>query len=249
MLDRAAFEKENQDTRKQLAALEKDVKQLRDWVSSNERALNGMNESLRRITEDGITKARAGLSVREGDLQRLRGVIAKNDKILSRIGDIERRRKDIATLEEEQERLIVLLERNRTELRQFEQEYEEMTRPAAPPAALAPCEVVLPNNLRIPLDPGKGTYMVGWYDAAAGASPDIDLHPVGGSAQGVSRQHAIIRLAEGQWTVTDLGSTNGTFLNDAPMTPNSTVALRDRTRIRLGNVIIFFRYITQTTRL
>jgi hypothetical protein len=248
MLDRTAIEKETQDTRKQLTALEKDVKQLRDWVSSNERALNGMNETLRRITEDGITKARADLSMREGDLQRLRGLIAKNEKILARIGDIERRRKDIATLEEEQERLIVLLERNRTELRQLEQEYEEMSRPAAP-VALLPCEVVLPNNLRIPLDPGKGTYTIGWYDASAGASPDIDLHPVGGSSQGVSRQHAILRLAEGQWTITDLGSTNGTFLNDGQMAPNSTVVLRDRTRIRLGNVIVFFRYITQTTRL
>jgi|GEM_PF-1559963 FHA domain len=248
MLDRASIEKEIQDTRKQLAALEKDVKQLRDWVSSNERALAGMNETLRRITEDGISKARADLNLREGDLQRLRGLIVQNEKILARIGDIERKRKDIATLEQEQERLIVLLERHRTELRQFEQEYEEITRPAAP-TAMQPCELVLPNNQRIPLDPAKGTYMIGWYDATAGAAPDIDLHPVGGSAQGVSRQHAILRLAAGQWTLTDLGSTNGSFLNDAPMAPNSTVALRDRTRIRLGNVIVFFRYITQTTRL
>ncbi|NTW03310.1 MAG: FHA domain-containing protein, partial [Oscillochloris sp.] len=209
MLDRAAIEKETQDTRKQLTALEKDVKQLRDWVSSNERALAGMNESLRRITEDGITRARADLSRREDEFQRLRGVIAKNEKILARIIEIDRKRKDIATLEEEQERLIMLLERHRTELRQFEQEYEEMTRPVMA-AALAPCEVVLPNNQRIPLDSAKGTYMIGWYDAAAGAAPDIDLHPVGGSAQGVSRQHAILRLAGSQWTLTDLGSTNGT---------------------------------------
>lgn len=248
MLDRAAIEKETQDTRKQLAGLEKDVKQLRDWVASNERALNGMNETLRRITEDGIMKARSDLAMREADMQRLRGAVAKNEKILARIGEIARKRKDIATLEEEQERLIVLLERHRAELLQMEQEYEEMTRPAAP-AALTPCEVVLPNNHRIPLDPGKGSYTVGWYDAAAGAAPDIDLHPVGGSAQGVSRQHAVIRLSDGQWTISDLGSTNGTFLNDTQMAPNSTVALRDRTRIRLGNVIIFFRHITQTTRL
>jgi hypothetical protein len=247
MLDRASIEKETQDTRKQLGALEKDVKQLRDWISNNERALSGMNETLRRITEDGITKARADLGMREGDLQRLRGQIAKNEKLLARIADIERKRKDIATLEEEQERIIVLLERHRAELLQFEQEYEDMTRPAQ--AAAMPCELVLPNNKRIPLDASKGTYVIGWYDASAGAAPDIDLHPVGGSAQGVSRQHATLRFAGGQWSITDLGSTNGTFLNDAAMTSNSTVALRDRTRIRLGNVIVFFRHITQTTRL
>ncbi|WP_161569157.1 FHA domain-containing protein [Candidatus Oscillochloris fontis] len=249
MLDRTAIEKETQDTRKQLAAMEKEVKQLRDWMASNERALAGMNETLRRITEDGITKARADLAVREGDLQRMRGIIAHNEKILTRISDIARKRKDIATLEQEQERLIVLLERHRTELRQLEHEYEEMIRPASAPAALVPCEVVLPNNYRIPLDPGKGSYMIGWYDAAAGTAPDIDLHPVGGSAQGVSRQHAVIRLIDGQWVITDLGSTNGTFLNDMRMSPNSSTVIQDRTRIRLGNVIIFFRYITQTTRL
>nr|WP_238530480.1 FHA domain-containing protein [Oscillochloris trichoides] len=58
-----------------------------------------------------------------------------------------------------------------------------------------------------------------------------------------------MRLIDGQWIITDLGSTNGTFLNDMRMSPNSSTALQDRTRIRLGNVIIFFRYITQTTRL
>jgi hypothetical protein len=247
MLDRASIEKETQDTRKQLGALEKDVKQLRDWISNNERALSGMNETLRRITEDGISKARADLGMREGDLQRLRGQIARNEKLLARIADIERKRKDIATLEEEQERIIVLLERHRAELRQFEQEYEDMTSPA--PTAAMPCELVLPNNKRIPLDAAKGTYVIGWYDASADTAPDIDLHPVGGSAQGVSRHHATLRFTGGQWSITDLGSTNGTFLNDAAMAPNSTVALRDRTRIRLGNVIVFFRHITQTTRL
>jgi hypothetical protein len=206
-----------------------------------------MNETLRRITEDGISKARADLGMREGDLQRLRGQIVQNEKLLARIADIERKRKDIATLEEEQERIIVLLERHRAELRQFEQEYEDMTRPAH--GVAMPCELVLPNNQRIPLDTAKGTYVIGWYDASAGSAPDIDLHPVGGSAQGVSRQHVTLRFTGGQWTLTDLGSTNGTFLNDAPMAPNSTVALRDRTRIRLGNVLVFFRYITQTTRL
>jgi hypothetical protein len=247
MLDRAAIEKEIQDTRKQLAAQEKDVKQLRDWVSANERGLAGMQETLRRITEDGISKARADLAQRETELQRLRGAVAQNEKILARIGEIERKRKDIATLEEEQERLIVLLEKHRTDLRQLELEYAGLTRPAT--ALLPPCEVVLPNNQRIALDSAKGEYLIGWYDAAAGAAPDIDLHPLGGSAQGVSRQHAVLRASAGQWALSDLGSTNGTFINDAPLAPNSTVALADRTRIRLGNLVIFFRYITQTTRL
>jgi pSer/pThr/pTyr-binding forkhead associated (FHA) protein len=83
----------------------------------------------------------------------------------------------------------------------------------------------------------------------AGRHPLCDLRFDAERDRDVSARHAEIRAAGEAWVVRDLGSTNGTFLNDAPMAPNSTVALRDRTRIRLGNVLIFFRHITQTTRL
>ncbi|EFO80649.1 FHA domain-containing protein [Oscillochloris trichoides DG-6] len=199
MLDRTAIEKETQDTRRQLAAMEKEVKQLRDWMANNERALAGMNETLRRITEDGITKARADLALREGDLQRMRGIIARNEKILARINDIARKRKDIATLEQEQERLIVLLERHRTELRQLEQEFEEMVRPTSAPSGLVPCEIVLPNNYRIPLDPGKGNYMIGWYDASAGTRPRYRPAPSWWEYPG--RQPPTCRGAPHRWAV------------------------------------------------
>ena len=61
MSDRPSIEKEIADTQQTISQLEKDIKQLRDWISSNERAVGGMPESLRRITEDGITRARADL--------------------------------------------------------------------------------------------------------------------------------------------------------------------------------------------
>jgi hypothetical protein len=247
MTDRASLEKDIGDLRKAMGALEKETKQLRDWIGQNERGLSGMQEVLRRITEDGLVKARADLAQRENSLQSMRAILAQNEKILSKLSEIERKQRDIATLEQEQERTIVLLERQRTDLRQLQQEFEELTQPAG--ATLAPCEVVLPNNQRIELQPQHGEYLIGWHDGKAGEPPEIDLQPLQGSALGVSRRHAVLRHDANGWSITDLESTNGTFLNEAPLAANTATALRDKTRIRLGNITIFFRHITQTTRL
>ncbi len=245
MSERPSIEKEINDTKKTISAIEKDVRQLRDWISSNERTLPGMQETLRRITEEGLTRARTDLAQRETQLQQLREVLAQHEKVFALLHEIERKEQDIARLEREQEKIIVLLERHQAELRQLRLTYAEMTQPVILPA----CELVLPDNNRIPLDAHIGTYTIGWSDMTGGGVPDIDLHRVGGSTLGVSRKHALLRWAQQQWTITDLGSTNGTYVNDTAIVPHTPTALPDKTRLRLGNLMLFFRYITATTRL
>jgi hypothetical protein len=245
MSDRPSIEKELSDTKQTLAQLEKDIKQLRDWISTNERAVGGMPESLRRITEDGITRARADLAQRENEMQRLRGRVADNQRLLSLLVDMDRKARDIATLEQEQEKIIVLLERHRAELRQLQLSYEELTRPVIQ----APCELVLPNNQRLPLDGQQAEYVIGWQDARTLVGPAIDLTVIGGSSLGVSRQHAVLRCNVGRWTIEDLGSTNGTFLNESPLASHTPMLLQDKTTIRVGQVKLYFRYVTQTVRL
>jgi hypothetical protein len=245
MSDRPSIEKEITDTKQALGQLERDIKQLRDWISANERAVGGMPESLRRITEDGITRARADLAQHENTMQRLRGSLAENQRLLSLLVDIERKIQSIATLEQEQEKIIVLLERHRSELQQLQRSYADLTRPVVQ----APCELVLPNNQRVPLDGQQTELMIGWRDARTLAAPAIDLTGLGGSAQGVSRQHAVLRCQDGRWTIEDLGSTNGTFLNESPVAPHSPALLYDKATIRVGQVKLFFRYVTQTVRL
>jgi hypothetical protein len=68
------------------------------------------------------------------------------------------------------------------------------------------------------------------------ADLEIDLS---GTPQdtGISHRHAVLRPdPDGGWTVTDLGSRNGTTLNDetAPLTPGRPATLADRDRIHLG---------------
>jgi hypothetical protein len=66
--------------------------------------------------------------------------------------------------------------------------------------------------------------------------PEIDLSGAG-EDPGVSRRHAVLeRRADGSYAVRDLGSTNGTTVNDdpAPVGSDRGVALADGDRIRLG---------------
>jgi hypothetical protein len=68
-----------------------------------------------------------------------------------------------------------------------------------------------------------------------GHFPGIDL---GGAVEdpAVSHRHAVLRRAADGWVVVDVGSTNGTWLNDGPepVKQGTPVPLRDGDRIHLG---------------
>ena len=57
--------------------------------------------------------------------------------------------------------------------------------------------------------------------------------------KGASRQHAQIRHAHGTYTITDLGSTNGTRLNGQVIQSRE---LADRDRITIGSTVLEFRW-------
>ncbi|HEX2026318.1 MAG TPA: FHA domain-containing protein, partial [Actinomycetota bacterium] len=55
---------------------------------------------------------------------------------------------------------------------------------------------------------------------------------------GASRRHAEIRRDGGDFVVVDLGSTNGTLVNDHPV---SQATLEDGDRITIGRTVLEFR--------
>ncbi|MFB6396082.1 FHA domain-containing protein [Polymorphospora sp. 2-325] len=55
----------------------------------------------------------------------------------------------------------------------------------------------------------------------------------------VSRRHAAVELTDGRATLSDVGSTNGTFLNDRRI-EGVAVELRDGDRVRFGGVELRF---------
>ncbi|TLM97865.1 MAG: FHA domain-containing protein, partial [Actinobacteria bacterium] len=54
-----------------------------------------------------------------------------------------------------------------------------------------------------------------------------------------SREHARIRYADGVYTLSDLGSSNGTFVNERQI--SGQVPLSDGDMIRIGNTTLSFK--------
>ena len=80
-----------------------------------------------------------------------------------------------------------------------------------------------------------GNTLIGRANRKQGVEPGIDLgiHPVD---RGVSTQHAVLRIRDSGLTITDLGSTNGTSLNDSDdlLGNGEEIALADGDRIHVG---------------
>jgi pSer/pThr/pTyr-binding forkhead associated (FHA) protein len=68
-----------------------------------------------------------------------------------------------------------------------------------------------------------------------GRLPDCDVVV---TDNGASRRHAQLRNEHGAWTVTDLGSTNGTRLNGQTVQSRE---LADGDRITIGTTVLEFR--------
>jgi FHA domain len=67
----------------------------------------------------------------------------------------------------------------------------------------------------------------------------VDLSLFGASEWGVSRLHAAIDYTPESPTVADLGSTNGTYLNNRHLIPDQPHILRYGDELRLGKMVIY----------
>jgi hypothetical protein len=104
----------------------------------------------------------------------------------------------------------------------------------------SPMLVVTEGGARLPLVQGT-EMLVGREDPYSNTFPDVDLTPYGAEEKGVSRRHFKLTLAEGQYAIQDLGSTNYTFLNQQRLEPNVPVRLNDGDEIRAGRLKLQFR--------
>jgi pSer/pThr/pTyr-binding forkhead associated (FHA) protein len=90
-----------------------------------------------------------------------------------------------------------------------------------------------------PID-GDMPCRIGRRDPSQSHYPEIDLaeHDRGIA----SRHHATIQHDNGTYTLTDLGSTNGTFVNGARIAAFTPQALRPGDVIKIGEVEMEFRW-------
>lgn len=89
--------------------------------------------------------------------------------------------------------------------------------------------VVLTENLSV---------VLGRSEPGARNGVDVDLTPYGALDRGVSRTHARLHLENNHLYVTDLGSTNGTFLSGRRLEPNKAEVLRKGDELVLGRLAV-----------
>jgi len=102
---------------------------------------------------------------------------------------------------------------------------------------------VLPSGQVITLDLSR-SLVLGRRGARTGGliQPDVDLTPLYARQHGVSRLHCALTREAGVFSVTDLGSTNGTFVNDERLEPNTPYPLSDGDLLVLGTLHILVTF-------
>lgn len=91
------------------------------------------------------------------------------------------------------------------------------------------------SEIEVPL---RKAVHLGRMDPTTNVFPEVDLTEYGGLEKGVSRRHARLIEHNGQVVVEDLGSINGTFINDEKLAPYLSQTIQDGDRLRLGHLII-----------
>jgi hypothetical protein len=80
--------------------------------------------------------------------------------------------------------------------------------------------------------------VLGRLDGRARQRIDMDLTQYGAVDRGVSREHCSLHLEENSIFITDLGSTNGTFINSKRLDPNIPTQLHKGDELILGRLIV-----------
>jgi pSer/pThr/pTyr-binding forkhead associated (FHA) protein len=126
----------------------------------------------------------------------------------------------------------------------------DVLEPLLQPPALSIGEVMFliagktdPVIIKVPPDQNR---VVLGRRAAGEKLPDLDLSDYSMVAGSVSRHHAVLHLSEDRPTVEDLGSTNGTWLNENRLVAYKSYPIRTGDLLRLGQQFVFVYFSTGT---
>ncbi|MEZ4669587.1 MAG: FHA domain-containing protein [Anaerolineae bacterium] len=80
--------------------------------------------------------------------------------------------------------------------------------------------------------------IMGRQSGQAPNRPDLDLGRFNAAEHGISRIHAVLECNENGIYLMDLGSRNGTFVNNVPLTAFNPHLLRDGDTVALGKLVV-----------
>lgn len=90
---------------------------------------------------------------------------------------------------------------------------------------------------RLMIPEGK-MVLLGRGDPQTRFQPDVDLTPYGALDRGVSREHARLHIEDGRLYVTDLDSTNGTFLGGKQLEAHKPTLIGKGDELLLGRLAV-----------
>ena len=109
--------------------------------------------------------------------------------------------------------------------------------PLNPPTGAFLTLHIIDTGQIVPLT-GRVEYTLGRVAEGQPILPDVDLSGYDAYAQGVSRLHAALRIANQKVTVVDLGSSNGTRVNGQKISPNFDYPINHGDILALGKLKI-----------
>jgi hypothetical protein len=102
-----------------------------------------------------------------------------------------------------------------------------------------------PDPIRLKLMPGENEILLGRRFEGEQV-PHLDLSDASNVSGSVSRRHAVIRLSSDRPFVEDLGSTNGTWVNENQLEVGKAHPLRTGDLIRMGQQFVFVYFAVGT---
>ena len=94
------------------------------------------------------------------------------------------------------------------------------------------------KSVRVAADVLKDPVIIGRRDPMTEQVPEVNLDDFAGYRMGVSRKHAMLEVKDGGLTVTDLGSSNGTYLNGNRLAARQPEVVLDNDMLRVGQVLL-----------
>jgi pSer/pThr/pTyr-binding forkhead associated (FHA) protein len=88
------------------------------------------------------------------------------------------------------------------------------------------------------LNDSRKAVILGRLDPGAAVIPDVDMTALGGTERGVSRKHARLEIKDNCVYLTDLDSSNGTFLRGERLAPYTPALVKKGDEVLLGRLAV-----------
>jgi len=229
---------------KAISKLNDEIRAIQGFIAVDERNLQHQVEAVRLNAQQSLENYRLSLGVKQIELQNLQQTQRERQTLINKLEEVNRKEQEVQLLERERARISDLYDKARSDLDRLEAEVDSLTNgqpvTIAAPQAPAPTEFILSGGRHLPLPATSGDFLIGCKDAGDAIFPDIDLTPYGGTSSGVSRRHATISFKNGQWTIRDENSTNGTFVDESRLAPYVPRPLTNNAQLRFGTVTATF---------